>query len=90
MHYLDQTRDHVTSTKFPARTPQHVLDSTTTVARDSYCLTPVQLPPSPAALIAKYSKIADIEDLGQKSREVTAVKLDNIKQASQVSSAFYL
>jgi hypothetical protein len=90
MHYLDQTRDHVTSTKFPTRTPQHVLDSTTTVTRDSYCLTPVQLPPSPAALIAKYSKIADIEDLGQKSREVTAVKLDNIKQASQVSSAFYL
>lgn len=85
MHYRDQTRDHVTPTmKFPTRTAQHVLNSVTSVTRDSYCLTPVELPPSPAALLAKYGNIADIEDLGQQSRAATHVKVDNIKQASQI------
>ncbi len=85
MHYIDQTRDQVAPvTAFPTRTAPHVLNSVTGVPRDSYCLTPVQLPPTPAALIAKYSKVADIEDLGQKSRAVPAVTGDNIKQASQV------
>jgi hypothetical protein len=87
MHYRDQTREHVTARPFPARTPEHVTAASET--RDTYFLTPVQLPPSPTALAAKYSTngdIGDIEDIGQ-TRAVTGVKVvsTDAKQASQVS-----